>query len=265
MGMTDTPISELVSDLHAMGIDGRHVMVHSSFKTIRPVENGPQGVVEAFVQAVGDGVLLFPTFDFESWSERGYWERNYSASRMGVITEMARLDDRFVRTSHPMLSFAIYHGLPFGRSMVDPPGYVQDVPNAHGAGSVFDRFIQNDGLLISIGADQQTGFKDGDVGFTASVHAFVEAGVDWRYMKVFEGVYVDGGVASIRKYAASVTRDPKRFQTAVTAGHLEGERLGIIKRMKLGRTVAWLAEAKKFHEFAVESCIKKPELWRHVL
>ena len=45
--MTETTIRELADDLRAMGIEGRHVMAHSSLKVIRPVEGGPAGVVEA--------------------------------------------------------------------------------------------------------------------------------------------------------------------------------------------------------------------------
>jgi len=246
-------IADLARQLEDMGVSGRHVMVHASYKLLAPVEDGPAGVVEAFVRAVGDGVLLFPTFDFSSFTERGYWDRDRSPSRMGVITETARRDGRFRRTYHPMLSFAVrWQGLP----VVGLPGS----PNAHGAGSVFASFIENDGLLVSIGADKQTGFKADDVGFTTCVHAAVEAEAPWRTMKVFTGTYVDGG-SSIRSYSASVTRDPAKHVTAVTPGHLEAERQGVIRRAPLGATECWVADARAFHEFAVVSHREDPGLW----
>lgn len=280
--LSETWIEELADDFRAMGVEGRHVMPHSSFRVLRPVENGPAGVVEAMVQAVGMGVLVIPTFDFESFSERGYWNRQESPSRMGAISEAARTDSRFVRSSHPMLSFAVRdpdHGIiretyPLGRigplrsSGVSPYleegqyGYFTPV-NAHGAGSVFDRFIQNDGLLLSFSGE---GFRPGgvDVGFTLSVHSAVIAEVDWRYTKVFEGTYIDNGIASIRKYSASVCRRD-RFVTEVTPAHEAAEREGVITRHKLGRAECLRAEALTFHEWAVESHRKSPELWRREL
>ncbi len=44
---TPTSIRQLVDELRVMGCERRHVMPHSSYRAIRPVENGPQGVVDA--------------------------------------------------------------------------------------------------------------------------------------------------------------------------------------------------------------------------
>ncbi len=101
-----TTKDELVRDLLAMGVRGRHVLIHSSMKLLAPVEGGPQGVVDACLEAVGpDGCLMFPTYDFESFTERGYWHIDMP-SRMGIISELARKDGRFMRTYHPVLSHA---------------------------------------------------------------------------------------------------------------------------------------------------------------
>ena len=82
-----TTKDELVRDLLAMGVRGRHALVHSSYKLLAPVENGPQAVVNACLEAVGpDGCLMFPTYDFESFTERGYWDHANTPSRMGIIT-----------------------------------------------------------------------------------------------------------------------------------------------------------------------------------
>ena len=243
----------LIAELRAMGVNSRQVMVHSSYKAIGEVEGGPQTVVDAFRAAVGFGTLLFPTYDFESWTERGYWDRENSPSKMGVISEMARLDRRFRRTSHPMLSYAVYAGL-------DTP-YGQDYQAAHGSGSLFDHFVQNNGLLISIGADRQAGFRELDTGFTISNHAGVLAGAPWRSMRIFEGVYVFKGQSEIRRYAASVRTDD-RYITAVTPAHMEAERLGFIRRFPLGNADCWVAYARPFVEWATEAHISEPDLWR---
>jgi aminoglycoside N3'-acetyltransferase len=265
--LTETSIAELVDDLGAIGMADRISIVHTSWRLMRPVQAGISGVLTALIVAKDKGELLLPTFNFHAFPEHRCYDRLETPGQMGAINEVARRDVRFIRTIHPMLSFAVH-----GYGWVLRPS--NSAENAHGPGSVFDDLVKENGLLISIGADQQTGFKESDVGFTSSVHAFHEAGVDWRATKAFTGTYVDTGLSGkhgegepiqTRTYTASVTRDPSKHQTAVTPGHLEGERQGVIRRAKLGRTVAWVANARDFNEFTVKSCIKNPELWRKVI
>jgi len=251
-----TTKDELVRDLLAMGVRGRHVMVHSSYKLLAPVENGPQAVVNACLEAVGpDGCLIFPTYDFESFTERGYWDHANTPSRMGIISELARKDGRFFRSRHPVLSYVVAGTHYSGARMLAG----LDRPVAHGSRSAFSEFVDEGGLLISIGADKQSGFRNNDVGFTISNHAAVLAGAPWRKMKVFEGVVPDMGIC---RYALSVNADPSRYVTEVTPGHLEAEKQGIIKRFPIGRTEAWVAYARTFVDWAVESHKTDPALWR---
>lgn len=256
----ETSKADLVSDLHAMGVSNRHVMVHSSYKLLAPVEDGPKGVVDAFVKAVDAGTLLFPTYDFTSWTERGYWSRDDTPSQMGVISETARTDPRFWRTTHPVLSYAVYHDAKGGRGGRRVWGYGDDVVNAHGLGSVFDRLVRNRGLLISIGAEKQTGFRANDTGFTISNHAALLAGAHWRKIKVFEGLYQGKG-SMLRRYALSVNADPTKYVTQVTPAHVQAEKEGVIQRMTLGRTECWVADAAEFVEWAIQAHRDRPELW----
>ncbi len=263
----ETTREDLVRDFRKMGIEGRHVMCHASYKVLAPVEGGPQTVVDAIVESVGEkGCVLFPTYDFQSWTERGYWDRDNSPSRMGVITETARKDPRFSRTPHPILSYAVWND-PWPEIL---RSYTATVQSAHGPGSLFSLFVQNNGLLISIGAEKQSGFRPNDVGFTISNHAAVIAGAPWRRMKAFEGVYswsVDGPAdfSEIRRYAASVNADPTRYVTEVTPAHFWAEELGVITRRILGSAWCWVADARRFVHWAVDSHKTNPELWRKIL
>ena len=258
-----TTKDELVRDLLAMGIENRATMIHSSYSLLKPVEGGPLTVVDAMVDAVGRGSLFLPTYDFESWTELGYWERNETPSKMGIISETARTNTRFMRSPHPMQSYVITAPGVGGDSEIALVVF-EDSVSSHGAGSLFDTFIEDNGLLISIGADHQKGFRANDVGFTICTEAALRARVPWRKMKVFKGVYVDGE-PSIREYASYVNADPSRYVTEVTPGHLEAERQGIIKRYPIGNTEAWVADAKTFVDWAVESHKTDPGLWRREL
>lgn len=68
--MAGIPVSldTLVGQLLDLGVEpGGVLLVHTSFRAIRPVEGGPQGVVEALTRALGpDGTLVMP-----SWPDDG--------------------------------------------------------------------------------------------------------------------------------------------------------------------------------------------------
>lgn len=279
----ETTQTRLLDDLAAMGIASQHVLVHSSYKLLAPAERGPRGVLDALVEVVGtDGSLLLPTYDFSSWTERGYWAKENTPSQMGVISELARNDSRFERTSHPVLSYAVsgdvyeeskpttmYHNpgsFPYpGMTEEYRYGYLLDQLNAHGPGSIFDVLVRNNGLILSIGANHQTGFRPNDVGFTISNHAAVLAGAPWRRTKIFEGLYCTGGYCAIKRYALSVNADPTRYTTEVTPAHLRAEKEGVITRSRLGNTECWVTYAKEFVAWAVESHKTSPGLWRREL
>ena len=55
--------AEIVEQLRALGVEkGGVLLVHTSFQAVRPVEVGPQGLIEALQDAVGsDGTLVMPS------------------------------------------------------------------------------------------------------------------------------------------------------------------------------------------------------------
>jgi len=127
---TDRPatVSSLATDLRALGLDsGMTVMVHSSLSGLGYVAGGPQAVVIALRQVLGDsGTLVMPTHssDFtdpgswsnppvsESWwdemrAEMPAYDPALSPTRlMGAIVECFRHVGGVVRSSHPTVSAA---------------------------------------------------------------------------------------------------------------------------------------------------------------
>lgn len=55
---------ELVAQLRALGVEeGGVLLVHTSFRAVRPVEGGPDGLIEALRQTIGpDGTLVMPAW-----------------------------------------------------------------------------------------------------------------------------------------------------------------------------------------------------------
>jgi aminoglycoside N3'-acetyltransferase len=48
-------IPDLTAQLRALGVDpGGVLLVHMSYRAVRPVEGGPEGVIDALLAAVGE-------------------------------------------------------------------------------------------------------------------------------------------------------------------------------------------------------------------
>ena len=57
-------IQDAARQLHELGVEpGGVLVVHTSFSRVRPIENGPAGLIEALRSALGpDGTLVMPSF-----------------------------------------------------------------------------------------------------------------------------------------------------------------------------------------------------------
>ena len=91
---------------------GGIIVVHTSYKSLGGVEGGAETVIDVMRELVGPkGTVLFPAFNFQSWTETHYFDVLETPSKMGMITELARLRPDAKRTPHPIYSF-----LRFGRA-----------------------------------------------------------------------------------------------------------------------------------------------------
>ncbi|KQO12067.1 aminoglycoside N(3)-acetyltransferase [Paenibacillus sp. Leaf72] len=120
-------INNIVQDLRRLGVrEGDSVLVHASLSRLGWVCGGPQAMVQALMQAVGDeGTLIMPAQSGD-WSDPAEWgnppvpeewyETIYrelpafdpalSPTRgMGRIAELFRTFPATVRSAHPQVSF----------------------------------------------------------------------------------------------------------------------------------------------------------------
>jgi len=105
----------IVSDLRKIGLhEGDHVAVSVSFKSLGRVQGGPEGFIDALLEAVGsDGTLMMNTYtNFFTLTEirLGRTDYVYDAGETrcytGIISEKLRLRDDTVRSRHPTMSNA---------------------------------------------------------------------------------------------------------------------------------------------------------------
>jgi aminoglycoside N3'-acetyltransferase len=116
--------TQLVTQLHDLGVGpGDVVMVHSSYRAIRPVEGGPAGLLEALLEAVGPegSIMSYVSWDRSPYDaevprklspeERGAWPAFDPATasafpEWGILLEVLCRHPCAVRSANPDNSFA---------------------------------------------------------------------------------------------------------------------------------------------------------------
>lgn len=97
--------NELAAGLRALGVaPGDTLFVHSSFKSLGPVEGGAATVVAALEKSLGpDGLLLMPSFNLVKGGNEGRaaaWDIATAPSTVGWLTEHFRCMPGTVRSDH---------------------------------------------------------------------------------------------------------------------------------------------------------------------
>ena len=101
-----TPYTEekLTQDFTNLGIaEGDTLFIHSSFKSLGPVEDGARTVIAALEQAIGqDGLILMPTFSLLPSREArvAAWCPDKTPSTVGWLTEFFRQMPDTYRSDH---------------------------------------------------------------------------------------------------------------------------------------------------------------------
>ena len=95
--------NDLTQDLRRLHIEAGDILfVHSSFKSLGPVEGGAESVIKALEAAIGsEGLLLMPSFNLVDWDLRAEtWDNATTPSTVGWITERFRQLPGVYRSDH---------------------------------------------------------------------------------------------------------------------------------------------------------------------
>ncbi len=126
-------IAELTRSLLDLGVEpGGVLLLHSSVVSLGPVENGPEGIIQAFLDALGpEGTLVVPVF-----------------GKLGVITELVRARKDAVVSDAPVGTLAAV-GKKAKKLMA---GHLK-ADTAHGEGSPYMRIAEEGGQICLLGVD----------------------------------------------------------------------------------------------------------------
>lgn len=137
--------SALVDQLHSLGVRlGDVLLVHSSYRALRPIEGGPQGVIDALIEAVGNtGTIVMPSWPGDD--EHPFDPQAPAAKDLGVIADTFWRQPGAVRTDHPFTFAAL--GPQAQRITSDP----LPMP-PHRLESAVGRVWELDGKILLLGA-----------------------------------------------------------------------------------------------------------------
>lgn len=102
--------SEIKEILKKIGIKPTDtILIHSGLKSIGEIEGNAEGLLEALMEYLSEGLLIFPT---HSWATMKQDEMVFDAttteSCVGALTNIARKTKGFVRSLHPTHSVCAY-------------------------------------------------------------------------------------------------------------------------------------------------------------
>ena len=239
---------ELVDGFRDLGVKtGDTLLVHSSYKSFGGVDGGPQAVIDALLEVLGEeGTLIMPTFNFD-FCKGVDWDVRETPSQMGFMTNLVRTDPRATRVFHPIYSFAVIgkHAEDFGNLRYK---------SSYAANSAFAKLRELDGKIMVVGLsynDSMTFFH----------HIEEMEGVEYRYLKDFTGKITDWeGNTTVDTYQMLVRDLDMGVQTMVDPMGALMEEADVIKSQMVGEADVKLMKANEVYEFSVREMKRDPFL-----
>jgi aminoglycoside 3-N-acetyltransferase len=245
---------KLVEGFRELGVnEGDTLLVHSSYKSFGEVDGGPQTVIRALEAALGTeggGTLIMPTFNFD-FNKGVPWDVRTTPSKMGVLTELVRLDPRAKRVFHPFYSFAI---LGKYAEMLGSLRY----KSSYERNSVFGKLRDLDGKIMVIGLSYTNSM-------TFFHHIEQMEGVDYRFLKQFTGEVTDENGNTYTDTFEMLVRDiDKGVITEVDPMGALMEQAGVIRSAKIGEADVKLMKANEVYEFTAREMKRDPHLLYYI-
>ncbi|MNW25374.1 SPBc2 prophage-derived aminoglycoside N(3')-acetyltransferase-like protein YokD [compost metagenome] len=143
-------LESLVKQLEQLGIDSQGtLLVHSSLKSMGPVEGGADTVLDAYTAYMKDGLLVLPT---HTWSyikaDNPRFYVDQSPSCIGILPELFRNRPGVTRSWHPTHSVAA-----LGQDAVEftKDDHLFDTPCARG--SAWGKLLDRKATILLVGVD----------------------------------------------------------------------------------------------------------------
>lgn len=245
MEITKEKIKE---DLIKIGVKkGQIVGVHSSLKSIGYVIGGPDTVIDALLEVVGeDGTIIMPTFSNSTADATTPFSIKNARSNDGLITETFRKRSNAIRSFHPTHSVT---GIGKEAEFLTKDHMKT---SALGENSPFHKAAQKGSYILLIGVDNKV---------NSTLHiAEVLAKVPYLHIPVYGGerakILKDDGTIEI----VDLDETPGHSKNFIKLDPILIER-NILHKGKIGLADSYFMKADKLLEVACEELKKDPFLF----
>lgn len=147
--------NDIISFLKSCGIKHNDaVTIHCSLRSIGKIENGADGLIDAFCEYLSDGLFIVPTHTWAGVSkENPFYDVKTSVPCIGVLAKIAAFRPDAVRSLHPTHSVAV-----FGKGASDFVKGEEKCASPAPPGCALSRLYEKNGkiLLIGVGHERNT-------------------------------------------------------------------------------------------------------------
>lgn len=142
--------ADFLKDLSNLKIDSKGtLLVHSSYKSVGPVEGGPATVLDALSEYMSEGLLALPTHTWEYINaENPRYFVDHSPSNVGILTELFRRRPGVIRSHHPTHSVGA-----LGRDAEDFVSGDEKFDTPCARFSAWGKLMDRRGQIMMIGVD----------------------------------------------------------------------------------------------------------------
>lgn len=242
-------LESLVKQLEQLGIDSQGtLLVHSSLKSMGPVEGGADTVLDAYTAYMKDGLLVLPT---HTWSyikaDNPRFYVDQSPSCIGILPELFRNRPGVVRSWHPTHSVAA-----LGQDAVEftKDDHLFDTPCARG--SAWGKLLDRKATILLVGVDLRRNTFIHGVEEWADIPGRLTDAHEMLYTMLPDGTEIP--VPSRRHWGLSWSEHFWKVDEVL-------ERGGAMRKGQLGDAVVRVCDAAAVAEVITEMLADNPELF----
>ena len=241
----------LIKDIEQSGIrKNGTLLIHSSMKAVGEVEGGGDTVLDAFIEYMKDGLLLFPT---HSWSEDnlkdGIYDPKTESSCVGILPNLFMKKTGAIRSMHPTHSVTAMGSRAQDYVMRDNDVYTP-CPRHGCFGGLYDEEAQ----ILFLGATLKTNTYIHGIEELLNIPDRINP--QSRRIKL---LFENGDVREIDFYGHYSTRgDVSKNYDKLLIPMLH---MGLAKEVKIGSAVSYVVEVKPMTDWVIGLLKENPSLF----
>ena len=243
---------DLIRDIRSLDVEPTStLLIHSSMKAIGPVESGADTVLDAWMEYMKDGLLIFPTHTWNRVTKStDIFDSRTQSSCVGILSELFRQRSGVVRSLHPTHSVAA-----FGKDALSYVSGEEKAPSPLPREGCWGKLLDRDANILFLGC-------------TLRSNTFIHGVEEWNE--------IPDRVSAWTKPLTLIDQEGKEYHVDMHCHHCEARedvsenygkleepfrRLGAIRYGKFGNALCILGNAQKMNEIASKLLKREPNLF----